>query len=280
MVDRIVRESAADRKDIDIRAGDVLSAVNGIRVDTSENRERYFLTPTLQQELELTFNRNGETYSVRVKPQNRAALQMNLYDEWVERNRKRVEDHTDNRIAYIHMKDMGPGELEQFQIEAARRLLHSEALIFDIRNNRGGNVHDDVLQFLSRQQYLTWRFRGGAHAPQPNFHPADKPIILLMNEQSLSDAEMTATGFKELGLGTIIGTETYRWIIFTTGEQLVDGSFHRLPAWGCYTLAGDNMEKTGVAPDIYVEKNFKHRLLDDDPQLERAIEEVVRVLDY
>jgi tricorn protease len=278
-VERIVRESPADRKGIDIRPGDVLSAINGTPVDASENREKYFLTPSLLEEIELTFRRGGDSYSVRIKPGNRDALQMNLYDEWTERNRRHVEEQTGNRVAYIHMKNMGSTELERFQIEVARQIMHSDALIFDIRNNRGGNVHDDVLQLLSRQKYLTWRFRGGEHAPQPNFHPADKPLVLLMNEQSLSDAEMTATGFKELGLGTIVGTETYRWIIFTTGEQLVDGSFHRLPAWGCYTLAGENMEKTGVAPDIYVEKNFKHRLSDTDPQLDRAIEEVMRMLE-
>ncbi len=52
---------------------------------------------------------------------------------------------------------------------------------------------------------------------QSNFNYGNKPIILLINEQSLSDVEMTAAGFKELGLDTIVGTETYRWIIFTSG---------------------------------------------------------------
>jgi tricorn protease len=99
-----------------------------------------------------------------------------------------------------------------------------------------------------------------------------------VNEQSLSDAEMTATGFKQLGLGKIIGTETYRWIIFTSGKGLVDGSFYRLPAWGCYTLDGKNIEKEGVTPDIFVPMNFKDRLENRDPQLDRAIEEIMKVL--
>jgi tricorn protease len=278
-VERIVRESSANRKEIDIRPGDVLTAVNGRPVDPNDNREKYFLTPSLQTEMELTFRRGGNTFSVLIRPQSSNALQMHLYDEWIDRNQQRVAERTGNRVAYIHMKNMGAGELQQFQVEIARQLMHSDALIFDIRNNRGGNVHDDVLQLLSRRQYLTWRFRGGEYAPQPNFTPADIPVVLLMNEQSLSDAEMTAIGFKELGLGTVIGTETYRWIIFTTGEQLVDGSFHRLPAWGCFTPEGENMEKTGVSPDIYVDKNFKDRLHGNDPQLDRAIEEVMQKLD-
>ena len=88
---------------------------------------------------------------------------------------------------------------------------------------------------------------------------------------------MTAAGFKQLGLGKILGTGTYRWIIFTSGKQLVDG-FYRLPSWGCYTLDGQNLEKTGVEPDIYVKNTMKDRLSGNDPQLDRAISEIMKQL--
>jgi tricorn protease len=87
---------------------------------------------------------------------------------------------------------------------------------------------------------------------------------------------MTAAGFKQLQLGKIIGTETYRWIIFTSGKGLVDGSFYRLPSWGCYTLDGKNIEREGVKPDIYIKQSFKDRLEDKDPQLDKAIEEILK----
>lgn len=115
-------------------------------------------------------------------------------------------------------------------------------------------------------------------APQSNFAPASKPIVLLINEQSLSDAEMTAAGFKELKLGKIIGNETYRWIIFTSAKGLVDGSNYRLPAWGCYTLDGKDLEYTGVAPDIFVHNTIADRSNDRDPQLERAVQEILKDL--
>jgi len=102
--------------------------------------------------------------------------------------------------------------------------------------------------------------------------------VLLINEQSLSDAEMTAAGFKELKLGKIIGTETYRWIIFTSGKGLVDGSFYRLPSWGCYTLDGKDLELTGVAPDIAIKNTVADRVADKDPQLERAVQEILKDL--
>ena len=87
--------------------------------------------------------------------------------------------------------------------------------------------------------------------------------------------EMTSAGFKALGLGTI---KTYRWIIFTSGAGLVDGSFYRLPSWGTYTLDGQNLEKTGVAPDIEARTTFKDRLEGENPQLDRAIKEVMHQL--
>jgi tricorn protease len=131
---------------------------------------------------------------------------------------------------------------------------------------------------LAQKPYLKWKYREGQFTIQPNFAPAAKPLVLLINEQSLSDAEMTAAGFKQLKLGKVIGTETYRWIIFTSGKGLVDGSFYRLPAWGCYTLDGQNIEREGVKPDVYIKQTFKDRLEDKDPQLDKAIEEILKGL--
>ena len=112
-------------------------------------------------------------------------------------------------------------------------------------------------------------------SPQPHFAPSGKPIVLMINESSLSDAEMTTAGFKELGLGTVIGTETYRWIIFTSGASLVDGSFCRLPAWGCYTLDGTDLEFSGVSPDIYVKNRLPDKVKGEDPQLMKAVEVIL-----
>jgi C-terminal processing protease CtpA/Prc len=78
-----------------------------------------------------------------------------------------------------------------------------------------------------------------------------------------------------LKLGKIIGTETYRWIIFTSGKGLVDGSFYRLPSWGCFTLDGKDLELEGVRPDIYLPNTFKDQLVGKDPQLERAVQEIL-----
>jgi len=275
-VSSIIRHSAADKKGISILPGDILTKVNGENVDPSRNREAYFIKPSLDPELSLTFQRGTSAFTVKLSPQSTGDVNDLAYDAWIDNNQQRVDEKSKKRIAYAYMKNMGQGELEKFLIDMTSEGYHREGLILDLRYNTGGNVHDKVLQFLSQRPYLKWKYREGALTLQPNFTPAGKPIVLLINEQSLSDAEMTAEGFKQLGLGKIIGTESYRWIIFTSGKGLVDGSFYRIPAWGCYTLDGKNLEQEGVAPDIFVPMDFKDRLEKRDPQLDRAIEEIMK----
>jgi tricorn protease len=232
----------------------------------------YLIQPSLDEEITLTFLRGKEEKEVKLHPVNTFTITDLLYDEWEADCQKRVDAQSKTRIAYVHMKDMGLESLDRFLKEMVSEGWQRDALILDLRYNTGGNVHDKVLQFLSQRPYLNWKYREGQLSPQPNFGPAAKPIVLLVNEPSLSDAEMTAQGFKQLKLGTIVGTETYRWIIFTSGKGLVDGSFYRLPSWGCYALDGKDLEITGVKPDVYIKNTFKDRLDGKDPQLEKAIE--------
>ncbi|ASW76503.1 peptidase S41 [Chryseobacterium piperi] len=278
IVESIVRKSPAFRSGVDIKPGDQLTAVNGKNIDIHENREAYFTSPKKQDELILTFNRNGKDVTTKVHPISNGELKGLLYDDWIFNNRQRVNQLSNNRIAYSYMKNMSVDELDRFLLDMVEQENQKDAVILDLRYNTGGNVHDKVLNFLAQKPYLQWKYREGKMTTQPNFAPSAKPIVLLINEASLSDAEMTAAGFKALKLGKIIGQDTYRWIIFTSGKSLVDNSSYRLPSWGTYTLDGQNLEKTGVKPDIYVKNTFIDRQQDNDPQLERAIQEILKDL--
>jgi tricorn protease len=271
----VAKRSNAERRSIDVKPGDILTKVNDETVDNNIDRNYYFSKPSLDREIKLTFTRNGQPYDVKIHPQ--ATLNNNLYDEWIDNNQKFVDQKSNKKIAYGYMKNMGQGEMDKFLIDMTQELNNKDALILDLRYNTGGNVHDQVLNFLSQRSYLQWKYREGQLTKQGNFAPADKPIVLLINEQSLSDAEMTAQGFKSLKLGKIIGNETYRWIIFTSGAGMVDGSAVRLPGWGCYSLDGKNIESSGVAPDIRVINTFEDRLNGRDPQLQKAIDEIMKM---
>ncbi|MCK5878623.1 MAG: PD40 domain-containing protein, partial [Holophagae bacterium] len=237
-VAEILRESPLDKVDKDVLPGDELLAVNDRKAEPELNREALFAFAEMPKELSLKFKRGNRTFTVRVHPESSRKLTGRLYNRWEDLREKKVEKESKGQIYYFHMKDMGQSELDRFLVHMAAEGWQHKALILDLRNNMGGNVHDDVLQYLSRKLYAKWKYRGGEMSPQPNFFPASSPIVLMVNRMTLSDGEMTAAGFRALKLGSIVGTGTYRWLIFTSGKRLVDGSYFRMPSWGCYTVDG------------------------------------------
>jgi tricorn protease len=275
-VDRILPKSPVDNISTDIKKGDQLISVNGIKISKDVSRDFYFTFSAMPQEITLGFERAAKPFEVRLRPVSSGAVNSLLYDEWMDNNQAYVDLRSDKSVAYVHVKSMGVGNLNDFLIEMTSEAVDRKALILDLRYNTGGNIHDDLINFLSQKPYLEWKFRDGQISPQPNFAPAGKPMVILVNEQSLSDAEMTTAGLKALNLGTVIGTETYRWIIFTSSKSLVDGSSCRLPAWGCYTLDGKNLEFEGVKPDIYVKTDWYDKIKNNDPQLDKALEVLLK----
>ena len=94
-----------------------------------------------------------------------------------------------------------------------------------------------------------------------------KPMVLLINNRSYSDAEIFPHAFRTLGLGKLVGQPTGGLVIGTTSTRLIDGSMFRVPRTGVFTAKGVNMEKEGVAPDVFVEPHPDQLSKGDDPQL-------------
>jgi tricorn protease len=290
VLDRVVRGSRADFAGNPLKQGDELIEVNGVKVDKLKNREFYFTSSVVPKEISLRFSRvepapaakssagniTRTEFTVKLHTMNTFFLRSLLYSEWEDWNRAKVNELSGGKIAYLHMSDMSPEALEKFVIEMNTDVVHKDAFILDLRFNNGGNVHREVIDFLNQREHFRWSHRDNPKVSHPNVTPANKPFVVLINERSLSDAEVTSNGIKSLKMAKLIGTETYRWIIFTSGARLVDGSMVRLPGWGCYTLDGKNLEFEGVSPDIYIRNTFKDRLESKDPQLETAVKELLK----
>ena len=277
-VDYVLEDSPADKVEIDLRKGDELVAVDGVRVDKKQNRERYFSGAVGKDELKLTFSRGGKEFDIKVHTDSFSNIKALAYKRWEDQRADVVTKKTDGRVGYIHMRAMGDEDLNNFLLKMHTEVFDKDALILDLRYNNGGNVHKEVIDFLRGQAHFEWGYRDFPKTTHPNVAPGGKPIVVLVNEHSLSDAEVTSNGIKTLGIAKLVGTETYRWIIFTSSARLIDGSTVRLPAWGCYSVDGKDLENTGVKPDIYVRNTFQDRLDGKDPQLDAAIAEVLREL--
>ncbi|MCB9641129.1 MAG: PD40 domain-containing protein [Myxococcales bacterium] len=263
-----------------VKEGSYLLAINGISLKKGENPYA-LLRNQIGKRLILSINEKPTSQGakeIKIKPTHYRAERRLRYRAWVQERRKLVHQWSKGQIGYLHMRSMTTPDLFKFIRDFETELGPRKASIIDVRFNWGGNIHDRVLSFLERRLYGTWQIRGGETWRQPFFSVGRKPMVMLINEETLSDGEMTANGFRALRLGTLIGMPTYRWLIFTSGFGLYDGLMFRLPFWICKTLDGKDLEKVGVEPHIRVKNTLMDRLQGRDPQLRRAVDELLKQL--
>ena len=194
------------------------------------------------------------------------------YRDWEYKNRLKVEAATENEVGYLHLRAMGSNDISQFYREFYP-VFDRKGLIIDVRYNFGGNIDSFILEKLLRKAWMYWAERNGK--PTWNMQYAFRGhIVVLVNENTYSDGEAFADGFKKLGLGTTIGVRTWGGEIWlSSSNRLSDGGLARAPMMGVY---GDNgewlIEGHGFEPDIVLD-NLPHATYNGkDAQLERAIE--------
>ena len=201
------------------------------------------------------------------------------YREWVEHNRAWVHQHTNGRVGYLHLPDMmadGFAEFHRyFGAECDR-----DALIVDLRYNRGGHVSELLLEKVARKRIACNVSRWGRNVPYPD-ESAAGPVVALCNEHAGSDGDIFAHGFKLMGLGPLVGTRTWGGLVGTWDTPaLLDGGRMIAPRGGFFDIDGQwAVENDGVPPDIDVEETPKDVIAGRDPQLERAVQEALRLLE-
>jgi tricorn protease len=177
----------------------------------------------------------------------------------------------------VHIAAMGGGDRERFEREFYEYAQGKRAMIIDVRFNGGGNIADTLVDWLERKPYAYYVPRDGLPALGPP-NALDMPMVVLMNERSLSNGEMFPYAMRARKLATLIGWETPGYVIWTWGLGLVDGTGARMPQQGAYRIDGSNMENNGEKPDIAVWMTPEDWLAERDPQLDRALEVLGRRL--
>ncbi|RME50456.1 MAG: peptidase, partial [Caldilineae bacterium] len=263
---------------LNLKPGDRLLAINGRRVGRDVSPQELLLNQAGNEVL-LTFapQNGGEPRSFPVK-----TLYSEFparYREWVETNRRRVHEATGGRVGYIHIPDMGADGYAEFH-RGYLAEVEREGLIVDVRNNRGGNVSSLILEKLARRHLGYDIRRYGDPLPYPP-ESAIGPMVALCNQYSASDGDMFSHAFKMMGLGPLIGVRTWGGVIgIDFRDTLVDGGLTTQPAYSFYFKdVGWKVENYGVEPDIEVEIRPQDYVAGRDPQLERAIEEILRRLE-
>ncbi|MCW8984299.1 MAG: PDZ domain-containing protein, partial [Thermoanaerobaculales bacterium] len=264
---------------IDVGEGDWVLAVNGTPIDTSTDPWAAFeglaeTTAILTVNHQPTFDGARE---VLVETLGSEARLRNL--AWIESNRRKVDEATDGRVGYVYVPDTGfGGQTELYRMW--RPQIAKDGLIVDERFNNGGQIPDRFVEMLHRPLYNMWAVRSGKDWQTP-FVSQIGPKVMLINAWSGSGGDAFPYYFRAAGLGPLIGTRTWGGLIGYSGcPPLVDGGRLTVPTFSFYNLDGEwDVEGYGVDPDIEVVDDPSLMLDGGDPQLDRAIAEVLKALD-
>lgn len=199
----------------------------------------------------------------------------NRYAQWVEANRRVVSERSQGRLGYMHLPDMDSAGLTAFVREFYPQV-SKDGLVVDERWNGGGYVSQMVLERLRRRAIAGGTQREGEPSTYPARVPTG-PMAVLINESAGSDGDIFPNGFRLYGLGPLIGTRTWGGVVGIRGDKpFMDGGAATQPEFAWWDpVLGFGLEGKGVVPDIVVERTPADVAAGRDPQLDRAIAELM-----
>jgi tricorn protease len=281
----ILKRGPADKKNIGLKPGEYVVAIDGVEVDEKANLSRLLNgkvgEPVVVQVTDNPADPKAKRRRVELtgasryaKRQDQASISELMYERWVAKNATKVAEMSGGKLGYIHIPSMDEEGLDQFVRSLYSDNYDKEGIVLDVRYNGGGFTHDQVLNYLGGKEHTIFKNRDGGQGLvlrswDRKWH---KPLSLLINNQSYSDAEIFPNAFKTLGLGKVVGQPTGGFVIGTSGVPLVDGSVFRIPRIGVYTTKGVNMEREGVQPDVLVENHPDQLAKGQDDQLAKAVQ--------
>jgi tricorn protease len=264
---------------VDVSTGDWVLAVNGVPIDPTRDPWAAF-EGLAETTVILTVNDQPSFDGARDVLVETLASEARLRNlAWIESNRRKVDEATDGRVGYIYVPDTGRGgQTELFRMFRAQ--YKKDGLIIDERFNNGGQIPDRFVELLNRPLYNFWAVRSGSDWQTP-FISHVGPKVMLINAWSGSGGDAFPYYFRAAGAGPLIGTRTWGGLIGYSGRpSLIDGGRVTAPTFSFYNLDGEwDVEGYGVDPDIEVVDDPSLMQNGGDPQLDRAIVEVMKALE-
>lgn len=274
----VLKRGPADRRGLNVKEGQYVFRIDGEELTAKTDLSRLLNGKVGEAvDVQVAAKPNAaakECRHIEIAAVSRRAIAPLMYDRWVENNARRVAELSKGKLGYIHIPSMDDDGLDRFVRSLYSDNYDKEAIVLDVRYNSGGFTHEKILNYLGSRQHTIFKERNGGQGPVLRFHDRkwNKPLVLLVNNRSFSDAEIFPNAFRTLGLGKLIGQPTGGCVIGTSMVRLIDGSFLRLPRIGVYTTTGVNMEREGVMPDVLVKEHPDQLAKGIDAQLDKAVE--------
>jgi tricorn protease len=263
---------------VDVKESDYIIAINGQELTARDNIYAA-LSGARGSQIAVTVaaTPDGPRRTSTVEPVgNEGALRLWA---WIEGNRRRVEQATGGRVAYVYMPNTADAGFTLFNRMYFAQT-DKEALILDERSNGGGQAANYIIDVLGRKWLAGWKDREGLTYSTPG-GGIYGPKVMLIDQDAGSGGDWMPYAFRENGLGTLIGTRTWGGLIgISANPALMDGGRLAVPNFRFYDTQGRfTIENEGVAPDIQVEIDQLALDRGQDTQLETAIATVLQQLE-
>ena len=263
---------------INVKEGDYLLAVNGQALRSPRNPYELFVN-TAGDVVTLTVNSKAAddgSHNVQVKPINDdfSLRELNM----INTNRRKVSEATGGKVGYVYLPDMGDDGLNEF-VKQYFPQIRKQGIIFDVRYNGGGFVDQLIFERLRRILSAMGSARNWESSTDPPnvFYGS---MVCVTNHYAASDGDIFSYGFKHYKLGPLIGERTWGGVRGIRGNiPLMDGGYITRPEFAMYGLDSQwIIENHGVQPDIVVENRPEDVVAGKDPQLQKAIDVVMKAI--
>jgi len=268
----------SDKSSSKIQSGTVLEKIDGTKI-TPEIDFYQLLNRKVGKNVLLTLSnpKDSKQWQEVVKPISLRDENQLLYKRWVDTRRKNVEELSNGKLGYVHVRSMNDSSMRTVFEDALGKHIGAEALIVDTRFNGGGNLHDALSDFLTGEKYMDI-IPHGQNIGQRPWNKWTKPSIVIMGESNYSDAHLFPVAYKmkeggkNLGM-PVPGTGTFVW-----WERQIDPTItFGIPMGGWRPVGDDNfLENSQLEPDIKVNNEPEMMAVGRDQQLEEAVKELMR----
>ncbi len=199
---------------------------------------------------------------------------------WVESNRKKVDALSGGKLAYVYVPNTGnPGYTYFNRYYFSQQ--DKKGAVIDERNNGGGSAADYMVDIMNRQ--LLGYFNNRVEGHRPSTTPMAGiwgPKVMVINENAGSGGDLLPYMFKKANIGPLVGTRTWGGLVGTWDTPpFIDGGRMVAPRGGFFDTDGKwAIEAVGVSPDVEVFHDPKAIIEGRDPQLEKAVQEALRLM--